>query len=285
METKKAFTLIELIVVIAIMSILAAILFPVFATAREKARQTVCASNEKQIGLAFVQYAQDFDELTPYYNHAVGTNYGGWAGQMYSYIKSTGAYSCPNDSYVATAPKVTISYAANSYVLNNNVQVHSTSQFVAPSVTIGFFEVTGCQAQVTNPRETDSWCGDGGNGGNSGKGDSGLRTPNIGTTLGYSTGTMGNPPRAGALGKADDQFPNGRHSVGSNFIFLDGHVKWANANLISAGETAGSSGCDQDNNSNSSAACAGPDGVLWGNAASTDMVGRTKNFAGTFSYR
>lgn len=62
---RRAFTLIELLVVIAIISILAAILFPVFAKAREKARETTCESNLKQIGLGFLQYAQDNDEAYP----------------------------------------------------------------------------------------------------------------------------------------------------------------------------------------------------------------------------
>src|SRR5437016_4471637 len=57
----RGFTLIELLVVIAIIAVLAAILFPVFATAREKARQTMCASNMRQIGLALNMYREDFD--------------------------------------------------------------------------------------------------------------------------------------------------------------------------------------------------------------------------------
>src|ERR1700736_2371983 len=60
---RKAFTLIELLVVIAIIAILAAILFPVFAQARATARKAACASNLRQIGLAFTMYAQDYDEL------------------------------------------------------------------------------------------------------------------------------------------------------------------------------------------------------------------------------
>ena len=63
--TKRAFTLIELLVVIAIISIIAAILFPVFAQAREKARQITCTSNEKQLSLGVLMYAQDNDETPP----------------------------------------------------------------------------------------------------------------------------------------------------------------------------------------------------------------------------
>ena len=65
MRSRRAFTLIELLVVIVIISILAAILFPAFATAREKGRQAVCESNLRQIGVAFLMYQQDFDELMP----------------------------------------------------------------------------------------------------------------------------------------------------------------------------------------------------------------------------
>ena len=62
---RAGFTLIELLVVIAIIAVLAAILFPVFAKAREKARQTSCLNNQRQIAAALLMYAQDNDETLP----------------------------------------------------------------------------------------------------------------------------------------------------------------------------------------------------------------------------
>ncbi len=70
---RRGFTLIELLVVIAIIAILAAILFPVFAKAREKARQTACLNNQKQIALAIMMYAQDHNELLPTYDTVWGS--------------------------------------------------------------------------------------------------------------------------------------------------------------------------------------------------------------------
>src|SRR5450432_3744586 len=77
---RKGFTLIELLVVIAIIAILAAILFPVFAQARESARKTSCLSNQKQIGLGFLMYTQDYDSAFPSTRHgSVGVaQEGGW---------------------------------------------------------------------------------------------------------------------------------------------------------------------------------------------------------------
>jgi len=98
MQKKQGFTLIELLVVIAIIAILAAILFPVFAKAREKARQASCLSNQKQIGLAFAQYTQDYDEkysardMQTDPNHSMSFR---WALQPY--IKNTQVWVCPSN--------------------------------------------------------------------------------------------------------------------------------------------------------------------------------------------
>ncbi|MBC7808384.1 MAG: prepilin-type N-terminal cleavage/methylation domain-containing protein [Akkermansiaceae bacterium] len=112
----KAFTLIELLVVIAIIAILAAILFPVFAQAREKARQTSCLSNQKQSGLGFLMYVQDYDEQFPAVGPGTGINdpnifvtdiygkkqTGDWleirfcTALLLPYTKNTQIYFCPS---------------------------------------------------------------------------------------------------------------------------------------------------------------------------------------------
>ncbi len=102
-RSAKGFTLIELLVVIAIIAILAAILFPVFAQAREKARGISCLSNNKQIGLAFMQYVQDYDETFPPSRFTTTKNdtsgrYMPWSVNIQPYVKNVDIYKCPSDN-------------------------------------------------------------------------------------------------------------------------------------------------------------------------------------------
>ncbi|MFP3903870.1 MAG: DUF1559 domain-containing protein [Armatimonadota bacterium] len=108
MLKRRGFTLIELLVVIAIIAILAAILFPVFARAREKARQTNCLSNLKQLGLALKMYAQDYDERHVRYmrvedpGYDDGLNVGGHTAHssLLPYVKNVQIFHCPSQEPV-----------------------------------------------------------------------------------------------------------------------------------------------------------------------------------------
>ena len=117
----RGFTLIELLVVIAIIAILAAILFPVFAQAREKARMSSCTSNLKQIGGAFLMYANDYDGLLPDGNWATGitqvdgwpANPGvaideknGWPAYLMPYVKNRGVFDCPTSMDLIAAQRI-----------------------------------------------------------------------------------------------------------------------------------------------------------------------------------
>jgi len=141
MKGKKAFTLIELLVVIAIIAILASILFPVFARAREKARQTNCMGNVKQLGIGLMNYMNDWDETFP---TGDWNTQAGWVfvtdhhkvniekGSLFPYIKSKAVYYCLSD------PLVDVN--GLSYSMNRCLDKRSLSDVRFPSFTIVFME-------------------------------------------------------------------------------------------------------------------------------------------------
>ncbi|MCW3058771.1 MAG: prepilin-type N-terminal cleavage/methylation domain [Capsulimonas sp.] len=135
------FTLIELLVVIAIIAILAAILFPVFAKVREKARQTSCLSNEKQIGLAFLQYAQDGDERYPIdYDGAGHVDSNGvsvcWSEAIVPYMKSPQLLSCPSDSKSVKVNANAYGFISRSYAMAHDMSYAMLAQIPVPSLTV-----------------------------------------------------------------------------------------------------------------------------------------------------
>jgi prepilin-type N-terminal cleavage/methylation domain-containing protein len=231
---RSAFTLIELLVVIAIIAILAAILFPVFAQAREKARQATCVSNIKQLGLAFLQYNQDWDEMMP-----IGNNYGGntgglgWAGQIYPYIKNVDVFVCPNDEGKSSSTRTVCSYA-----LNGNLNAPSNvptplpvSQFTAPANTVVLFEVNGAYVGRTgylsgvqngggiDPLEQYSPAGTG----------SPVTQPNGAAS--YATGQTLSRRNTTNLANI---YPTPRHKYGACYLAADGHAKFLTADKVSS---------------------------------------------------
>jgi prepilin-type N-terminal cleavage/methylation domain-containing protein len=178
MATRKAarpgFTLIELLVVIAIIAILAAILFPVFAQAREKARQTQCISNFKQINLAMIMYAQDWDETLPRIRNWELTTFCDsnsksftWKGMINPYVKSYAFWKCPSNPNNNKASEdidknIMISYAVNGIVHHG----HRNSDRTPPRTLASFSEPATTMQLLESTRacpDIGDWIGDAGN--------------------------------------------------------------------------------------------------------------------------
>jgi prepilin-type N-terminal cleavage/methylation domain-containing protein/prepilin-type processing-associated H-X9-DG protein len=255
MQPKQVgFTLIELLVVIGIIAILAAILFPVFAQAREKARAISCLSNEKQLGLAFTQYSQDYDEKNPNGVNWYSPGGNGWAGQIYNYVKSAKVYQCPDEP----SSQAVVSYAYNS---NNTIPSQTTvdsyniASYNSPAKTVLLAEVQGNYAQgynISGPGNlttSDAYVGNGQNGWSpAGFGVDGWSQPNVnlngqGTwtsprNLQWATGYLRNTSAADHVVYAQS---TGRHQGGANYLMADDHAKWFRPSAVSAGVTNQSS--------------------------------------------
>lgn len=144
---RRGFTLIELLVVIAIIAILAAILFPVFAKAREKARQSSCLSNCKQIGLACQQYAQDYDERLPWHcRYIPGAADGAgndWTGQITPYIKNVQVFACPSAGRTGYCGGYGYNLSRNAASAQVGCDYAALGDFPYPAATIIVGDSTG----------------------------------------------------------------------------------------------------------------------------------------------
>ena len=235
-QMKKGFTLIELLVVIAIIAILAAILFPVFSRAREKARQSSCGSNLRQIQLAIAQYAQDYDERHPatwFSQNPLGrtpADYPGhyhWQEAVLPYVKNHQLFVCPSASNLVYVPDARPDLRDNPLPFDTyprggyagNVAYHSglCAAGIPASYPFGFRSL----AAIADPAGTFMTWDALPAGETSGRFHEGWPD---GSEQPQTYNPNADPPRL--VGPTGYEVIAGRHTEGANFSYVDGHVKW-----------------------------------------------------------
>lgn len=199
-STHRAFTLIELLVVITIIAILASILFPVFGRARENARRTSCMSNLKQIGLGWIQYSQDYDEMAAPIRWGGGnTQYFPLRSLLDPYVKSAQIFICASNSQSPQSLTYTYNWCVGTTCGGGNF--HNMAGFPYPSQTPAFTEANNTGSPNTSfyfamESATTFW---------------GRRSE----------------PATGALDWYAGATPKMvQHMDGGSILFVDGHVKW-----------------------------------------------------------
>ena len=201
----RAFTLIELLEVVAIIGILAAILFPVFARARENARRSSCMSNLKQMGLGMMMYVQDYDETFPawYYNNP-STQY--WWQLIQPYTKSEQLFRCPSSPLAGslTYQPQNGEYGINFLISRNPGDARIKLSTIQSASTIYMMMDAGI-AYVS---------------------DSTILSPSAASYYVPGTGDAGRDCSALTDSNYKSDCQSGRHFGGVNITFADGHVKW-----------------------------------------------------------
>lgn len=208
--TRTGFTLIELLVTIAIIAILAAILFPVFARAREKARQASCMSNLKQMGIAFMMYSQDYDERMCPFNYDVDVTGDGVVDYM-----TWGSFYSSEDSKHHPEKALIQPYMKNAQVEECPSAPEMSSSAFAPPVAYGY---NYSYLTVANT-----------GGGRAGVSIAAIESPSETVLLAdgarrVSGGAWGGPGYAWGPSSGDYRI-HARHSGMANVLWADGHVK------------------------------------------------------------
>lgn len=217
-SSRAGFTLIELLVVIAIIAILASILFPVFARARAKARQSACSSNMKQLGLALIAYASDYDNMIPYWDtneyQTPKTGHNTWDVTLLPYVKNTQIMACPDNKFNHESVTVpggggTQNGPKRGYALPRYVSGKDQDAPPSPVNTVLLIE-KGAYAVGTTCDAAAEYC-----------------------------------QQAGE--SADYPSVPYRHNNGLNFVYVDGHCKWSAGSAGPfANDGLGKAACDAE---------------------------------------